>query len=137
MVAVNVRNGASSKLIDRALVEQAVQPLRDCGDVERVIVATADGIAYVDDATLVDRERGAASAASLMGVVDLTAQSLGLDGLQGAVIYGSHHEIVAQPVTGTMVIVVVARRGSAREEVYRLLQTAVASLEGLLTARQE
>ncbi|WP_061962491.1 roadblock/LC7 domain-containing protein [Demequina flava] len=122
-------------MIDRQHVESLVAPLRECDDVERVIVATADGIAYVDDATLVDRERGAASVASLMGVVELTARSLGVADLQGAVIHGREHEIISRTVAEAFLIVVVARRGDGRDSVYRELRRAAAAMENLVSER--
>ncbi|WP_062072392.1 roadblock/LC7 domain-containing protein [Demequina sediminicola] len=111
--------------MDRTFLSRAVEPIRACDGVTRVIVAGADGLPYVDDSTLGDRERGAASVAALMGVVELTAQGLGVDGLQGAVIHGVDTEIIAQTVNDRVLLVVVTRRSRDQASLYREVQAAV------------
>ncbi|WP_297081113.1 roadblock/LC7 domain-containing protein [uncultured Demequina sp.] len=95
-----------------------VEELRARGGVERVIVARVDGAAVIDDGVLEDRERAAASAASLAGIVDLAARALGLDETQGAVIYGHDRQIITRRINESLLLVVLAQTGGPADSIY-------------------
>jgi len=106
----------------RETCEAHVADLRVREGVERVIVARTDGVAVVDDGVLDDRERAAASAASLAGIVDLAARSLGVDDTQGAVIYGHDRQVITRRIDDRLLLVVLARVGGAADGIYPLVR---------------
>nr|WP_255376134.1 roadblock/LC7 domain-containing protein [Demequina sp. NBRC 110056] len=103
--------------------------LREHPGVLRVIIAGADGVPIVDDAVLEDRERAAASAAALAGIVDLAAAALGVDDSQGSVIYGRERQVITRSVGGDVLLVVLALAGEPGTGVYRSVRRAAAELE--------
>lgn len=88
----------------------------------RVIFAGADGLAHYDDAALEERARGAAGAATLVGVAGLVAQSLGLDEPEGAVVYGATRQVITRAVSADLLLVVVADAGEPGNGVYRAVR---------------
>lgn len=110
-------------MISREACAAEAAALRAVPGVRRVLFSRPDGAAHYDDATLADRELGAASVAVLVGATDHAAQSFGLGRAEGVIVYGSGVQLIARPVND-LLMVVVADLEAAGHDVYRRVRAA-------------
>ncbi|MDN4482508.1 roadblock/LC7 domain-containing protein [Demequina lignilytica] len=76
--------------------------------VTRVLLARTDGIAVYDDATLADRDTGAAVSATLIGLATSAAGALRLGRLDAVTLHTSAGLVVVQPIDSAHVLAAIA-----------------------------
>ncbi len=76
--------------------------------VTRVLLARTDGIAVYDDATLAERDTGAAVSATLMGLAASVAGAFRLGGLDTVSVHTDAGVLVVQPIDEAHVLAVLA-----------------------------
>lgn len=76
--------------------------------VTRVLLARTDGIAVYDDATLADRDTGAAVTATLMGLAGSVAHAFRLGALDSVAVRTATGVLVVQPIDAAHVLAAVA-----------------------------
>lgn len=88
----------------------SAQIKRSVPGVTRVLLARTDGIAVYDDATLAERETGAAVTATLMGLAGSVAGAFRLGSLDSIAVRTSDGVLVVQPIDTAHVLAAVADR---------------------------
>ncbi|WP_062521413.1 roadblock/LC7 domain-containing protein [Demequina silvatica] len=87
----------------------SAQIRRAVPDVTRVLLARSDGIAVYDDATLAERDTGAAVTATLLGLAQSVAAAFRLGALDTVVVRTASGVLVVQPIDAAHVLAAVAR----------------------------
>ncbi|WP_144268237.1 hypothetical protein [Demequina sp. NBRC 110055] len=106
-----------------------VAPLLEHPGVSRVVVAHADGVAHFDTASLEEREKGAAAAAMAAATAAVVGGAMGLEGMQGHVVYAAEKQVVSRPVGSDAILLVVAEMGPNGDGVYPLVRRIGRELE--------
>ncbi|WP_084102705.1 hypothetical protein [Demequina sp. NBRC 110051] len=106
-----------------------VAPLVEHPGVSRVVVAHADGVAHFDTASLEEREKGAAAAAMAAATAAVIGRGMGLEGVQGHVVYAAEKQVVSRPVGSDAILLVVADTGPTGDGVYPLVRRIGRELE--------
>ncbi|WP_062517395.1 roadblock/LC7 domain-containing protein [Demequina gelatinilytica] len=98
--------------------------------VARVLLARTDGIAVYDDATLAERETGAAVAATLVGLAGSVTAAFHLGALDSVAIRTDGGVLVVQPIDAAHVLAVVASHDVDLAALRVAAETAVRPLLG-------
>ena len=98
--------------------------------VTRVLLARTDGIAVYDDASLADRETGAAVSATLMGLAASVAGAFRMGALDSVAVRTADGVLVVQPIDAAHVLAAVADRDVDLDALRATAEFAVRPLLG-------